>query len=155
MWKGFTVMLIVLATLSVGGCIFDGCSCAGASSACDPAIAPPQILGQMHCTDLLGLLAQRLPDSKFRGATGDGWYDLTSEAEVRRAVSSLVRPSDHIWVAIGKMKSWGKSLAIGWAFDSQGQRDLIAFVLHGGRILFFDPAKGWVNEYVRIFAIHI
>ncbi len=152
MWKKLVALIFVLgATLGVGGCIFDGW---GASSACDPSIAPPQILGQMHCTDLLGLLAQRLPDSRFRGATFEGWYDLTSEAEVRRAVSSLVRSSDHIWVAIGKMKSWGKSLAIGWAFDSQGQRDLIAFVLHGGRILFYDPAKGWM-EHIRIFAIHI
>ena len=155
MWKKIAVAMIVLATLSVGGCIFDDCPCAGASAPCDPAIAPPQIVGQMHCTELLGLLAQRLPDSKFRGATIEWSYGLIAETEARRAVTALVGSSDHIWVALGKLKSWGKNLAVGWAFDAHGQRDLIVFVLHGGRLLFYDPAKGWVNDYVRIFAIHI
>lgn len=157
MWKK-TAMLVflVVVLLGAGECFFDTCSCSGANAPlCDPAIAPPQIVGQMHCTELLDLLAQRLPDSKFRGATIEGSYGLVTEDEARRAVSALIQPFDQIWVAIGRLKTWGKTLAIGWAFDLQGQRDLIAFIIHGGRILFYDPAaKGWPED-VRIFAIHI
>ncbi len=157
MWKKLVALIFVLgATLGVGECIFDGCSCAGASAPCDPIVAPPQIVGRMSCAEMLGLLAQRLPESKFRGATIEGSYDLVSEAEARRAVSSLVRPPDHIWVALGKLKQWGPTVAIGWAFDVQGQRDLIAMIVYGGRILFYDPARGWADQHnIRIFAIHI
>ena len=123
MKKGIIGMMALSLLLIGGGCCFYG----EAISPCPSLPAPPQIIDRIHCSDLLGFMRQIAPQAKLKGVTQEN-YELTTIQEYQRALIALFDEPTHIWIALGKLKEWGPTLATGWVWDVKSQEYLLVFI---------------------------
>ncbi len=153
MKKIISVMMVLGLLLVGGGC----CFCGGAVSSCPSLPAPPQIVAYTHCSDLLGFMRQIAPRAKLRGVTQEQ-YGLTTIQEYERALIVLFDEPTHIWIALGKLKEWGPTLATGWVWDVKSQEYLLVFITkEQGKLkaYFWNPKSRNFVSAPRIIDIHI
>ena len=147
------VLMLSLCLLGGGGCCFYG----EAVSTSPVPPAPPQIVGWIHCSDLLGFMRQIAPRAKLRGVTQEQ-YGVTTIQEYQRVLVTLFDEPTHIWIALGKLKEWGPTLATGWVWDVKSQEYLLVFITKEQRKLkayFWNPKSRNFVSAPRIIDIHI
>jgi len=151
--KYLAVIVLGLFLIIGGGCCFYG----EAISSCPPLPAPPQIIGRIHCSDLLGFMRQIAPQAKLRGVTQEN-YELTTIQEYQRVICELFDSSTHIWIALGRLKEWEPTLATGWAWDVRLQEYLLVFVVQEQvrlKAYFWSPRSRNFVSAPQIIDIHI